>query len=73
VAPFVDAGVAWSRGQSASLRFERRSTDRVPVVSAGITARANLFGYAIIEAFYAKPFQRPDQGWVFGFNFAPGW
>jgi hypothetical protein len=73
IAPFVDAGIAWSRGQSASLKFARRSTERVPVVSAGITARANLFGYAVIEAFYAKPFQRPDKSWIFGFNFAPGW
>jgi Tol biopolymer transport system component len=73
IAPFVDAGLAWSRGQTPSFTFARRSTDRIPVVSAGVSARANLFGYAVLEVFYAHPFQRPDQPWVLGFQLAPGW
>ncbi len=73
IAPFVDAGVAWTSSESASFRFDRGSTDRVPVVSAGISARINLFGYAVVEAFYAKPFQRPAESWVLGFQLAPGW
>ena len=72
IAPFVDAGVAWSGEESADLRFARNSTDRVPVFATGVSARANLFGALILEAFYAYPFQR-NTGWVGGFQLAPGW
>ena len=73
IAAFVDGGVAWSPGNSPSLRFEQNTTDRVPVFSAGFSARMNLFGYFVLELFYARPFQRPNAGWVVGFQLAPGW
>jgi Tol biopolymer transport system component len=73
VAPFVDGGIAWSRGESPSFTFATRSAERIPVFSAGVSARANLFGYAVLEVFYAHPFQRPDKSWVLGFQLAPGW
>jgi outer membrane protein assembly factor BamA len=78
IAPFIDAGIAWRRDASPNFRFvsgaEARSTqDRVPVVSAGISARINLFGYAVLETYYAYPFQRPDKKAHFGFQLAPGW
>jgi hypothetical protein len=38
-----------------------------------VSARANLFGYAVVEVYYAHPFQRPDKSWVLGFQLAPGW
>jgi hypothetical protein len=73
ISPFVDAGVAWSRGDNPTFEFARTSSSRIPVFSAGVSARANLFGYAVIEAYYAHPFQRPSRNWVFGFQLAPGW
>ncbi len=73
IAPFVDGALVWSRGDSPSLEFSTDSFERIPVFSAGVSARANLFGYAVVELFYAKPFQRPDKDWVFGFQLAPGW
>ncbi len=73
IAPFVDGAVVWSRGDSPSLQFARESAERIPVFSAGVSARANLFGYAVVEVYYAKPFQRPNKNWVFGFQLAPGW
>ncbi|HEU4566229.1 MAG TPA: BamA/TamA family outer membrane protein [Gemmatimonadaceae bacterium] len=73
LAPFVDAGVAWTKNDSPTLAFKRNTTDRVPVVSAGVSARFNLFGYMVIETYFAKPFQRPNAGWKFGFQLAPGW
>ena len=73
VAPFADAGVAWSRGESPELRFDRTTTERVPVFSAGVATRVNLFGYAVVELSFARPLQRERSGWVFEFNFAPGW
>jgi hypothetical protein len=30
-------------------------------------------GFAVLEMFYAYPFQRPHKGFHFGFNLAPGW
>lgn len=73
IAPFLDAGVAWRAGDSPSLRFAERASERVPVFSAGITARASVLGFAVLEVFYVNPFQRPDRGGFFGFQLAPGW
>ncbi len=73
IAPFVDAGAAWSSGQGENWRFDRLTTDRVPVVSAGVTARFNLFGYAVGEVYWVKPFQREQKGGYFGFQLIPGW
>jgi Tol biopolymer transport system component len=73
IAGFVDGALTWSSGQSPSIEFATQSFDRIPVFSAGVSARANLFGYAVLELFYARPFQRPDKDWVFGFQLAPGW
>ena len=66
-AVFVDGGVAWNRGQRPSFL----GGDRKPVSSGGITFRANLFGFAVAQVDLARPFQRPGQGWLWGFNFAP--
>ncbi len=73
VSPFVDAGLAWSGGDDVALRFDRHTTDRVPVFSAGASARVNLLGYAVLEAFWARPFQRPQRNGVWGFQLRPGW
>ena len=78
IAPFFDAGVTWSRGQSPDLQFlsgdaARSAAGRVPVFSTGVAARINVLGFAVVEAFYAYPFQRPDKGAHFGFQLAPGW
>jgi hypothetical protein len=43
------------------------------VASAGVSARVNVLGFAVVEFYYARPFQRPQRNWVFGFQLAPGW
>ncbi|MCC6319092.1 MAG: PD40 domain-containing protein [Gemmatimonadaceae bacterium] len=73
VSPFVDAGYAWNKGDKLDFRFDRSTSDRVPVFSAGFSVRANLLGYAIGEFYWAHPFQRPEKNWVFGFQLQPGW
>lgn len=73
VAPFLDAGVAWTADQDPTFEFSRSSDGRVPVFSTGLSARANILGYVILEAYYAYPFQRPEKGWHWGFNLSPGW
>jgi len=72
---FVDAGMAWNSGDDPfkMLKFEKDTIERVPVISAGPSARFNLLGYLIFEVYYAYPFQRPDKGAHFGFQLLPGW
>jgi hypothetical protein len=73
IAPFFDAGVTWANGDSPEFRFDRNATNRVPVFSTGVSARMNVLGYLVLEAFYAYPFQRPEKGAHFGFVLSPGW
>jgi outer membrane protein assembly factor BamA len=72
ISPFVDAGEAWSANQSPTFSTDQTAF-RIPVVSAGISARVNLLGYAVLEAYAAHPFQRPGRPWVYGLQLAPGW
>src|SRR6266545_828893 len=71
---FTDAGVAWSQGDKAKFRLttSANTTERVPSLSVGGGARM-LLSYIPLEFYWAKPFQRPGQGWQFGFNIIPGW
>ncbi len=80
---FVDAGLAWDEDSKVSFSGQPsgatlpngRPAERVPAISTGISLRVNLFGYFVIEPYYAIPFQRKDIDsiGVFGINFAPGW
>jgi hypothetical protein len=73
LAPFIDVGLAWSTGDEVDFSFARETTGRVPVFSAGVSARVNILGFMVFETYYAYPFQRPDKGGHFGFQIAPGW
>jgi outer membrane protein assembly factor BamA len=73
IAPFVDAGVAWTSNSGPVFDFASNSGDRTPVVSTGISSRVNLFGFAVFEVYYAHPFQRPGRSGVWGFVLQPGW
>ncbi len=70
---FADGGLAWDDDNPATLEFKTRTAERVPVFSTGVSARFNILGFLILEAYYAYPFQRPDKGWHWGFQIAPGW
>jgi Tol biopolymer transport system component len=69
---FGDAGAAWSEGDEVKLKYATHTTERVPVFSVGVGVRI-LLSYIPIEFFAAKPFQRPDEEIVYGFNISPGW
>jgi outer membrane protein assembly factor BamA len=69
VALFADGGTAWNNGE----RPEVLGGARGGVASAGVAFRVNLFGFAVGEFDFARPFQRPGRGWIFGFNLMPGW
>jgi hypothetical protein len=65
---FADAGVAWtSRTRPTFL-----DGSRPWVTSAGFGARVNLYGFFILEFDVVRPFNRPQQGWMYLFNFRPG-
>ncbi|MFW5955229.1 MAG: hypothetical protein ACOCSK_00635, partial [Rhodothermales bacterium] len=73
LALFADAGLAWTAEEAPVLRFESRSSERIPVMSVGASTRINLLGAMVFEIYYAYPFQRPDKGPHFGMLFSPGW
>ena len=70
---FTEIGLAWDETRPATFAWERDTSNRVPVAASGFSARANLMGILILEAYYAYPWQRPLKGWHWGFNIAPGW
>jgi hypothetical protein len=72
---FQDAGLAYNTNSDLDGLdlFSRTSDARVPVYSTGAGARVNVLGLLIFEAYYAKPWQRPDKGAHWGFQLAPGW
>ena len=41
------------------------------VSSFGVALRANVFGFAVAEIDYVKPWQR-DRGWLWQFALRPG-
>ena len=70
---FIDTGVAWNQGDDPSFIWDPNSEARTPIVSAGVSARAALFGAMVLELYYAVPFQRPEKGGHWGVSFRPGW
>lgn len=69
---FGDIGAAWGTGQKVTWKWATNTNERVPVASIGGGVRI-LLSYIPIEFYAAKPFQRPDQSIVYGFNILPGW
>ena len=68
VALFSDGGVAWTSTDKPAVFGGSRGG----VASAGVAFRVNLFGFAVGEFDFARPFQRPNRGWMFQFNLTPG-
>ncbi len=73
---FADGGLAWHDFDSVKTKWRpaRDEDERIPVFSAGIALRINLFGAIIVEPYLALPFQRQadrTRG-VFGFHLSMG-
>lgn len=75
---FFDAGLAW--GRNTELKFDMNpvatpnSNIRTPLMSTGVSVRVNVFGYMVIEPYYAFPLQNGGfRNGSFGLNFIPGW
>ncbi len=81
---FFDIGLAYNKDSEIAFRKKPKQIgvdnnnnpvfERVPAMSAGVSLRVNVFGYFVLEPYFAIPFQRADvNGGVFGLTFAPGW
>jgi hypothetical protein len=75
---FFDSGLAWGRENKVTLRSENSMTadnlTRSPIMSTGASLRINVFGYLILEPYYAFPLQNGGfRNGTFGFNLIPGW
>jgi Tol biopolymer transport system component len=66
---FGDGGLAWDTANDPSVFG---SGTRDPVFSAGLGLRINLLGFAVAELDFVRPFDRPDKGWIWQFEFQPG-
>jgi hypothetical protein len=73
---FTDGGIAWGKPafmQDGSNGSVVRNNGKF-VWSTGLSLRLNLFGYLVVEPYYALPWQ--NGGWhnkTFGLNIIPGW
>jgi hypothetical protein len=65
--------VAWNSDDPPEWRWDTNTIERVPVMSAGGTARVNILGAMVLEFFLAYPFHRPEKHHVFGLQIVPGW
>ncbi len=73
IAPFIDAGAAWTSSKPLEFAFKENTTDRVPVFSTGVSGRFNVLGALVVEVYWAHAFQRPNHSSVWGFQLSPGW
>lgn len=69
---FFDAGLAFyefSELKSTADNYHK------PIFSTGASIRVNLFGYLVLEPYFALPLSAPvsERKWRFGINFIPGW
>ncbi len=69
---FFDAGLAFFTRDE--LREDAFIQHR-PIFSTGVSVRVNLFGYLVLEPYFALPISAPEsqRTWRFGLNFIPGW
>jgi len=68
---FVDMGMAWWSDDPVKLKLKSHSIERIPVFSTGISSRFNINNVMILEAYYAIPFQRPQNSGNFGLVLSP--
>ncbi|HET9430415.1 MAG TPA: hypothetical protein VFO70_04520 [Chitinophagaceae bacterium] len=73
---FTDGGITWGAIGSPADPKDGTATSKSSrlVLSTGLSIRVNLFGYLIVEPYYAVPWQNGGfKNASFGINFVPGW
>jgi Tol biopolymer transport system component len=77
---FFDMGMGWFQNTD----FQKDDPDpndniihvqHKPLMSTGVSIRANLFGVMVLEPYWALPLNvdKERRSWVFGLNIVPGW
>jgi hypothetical protein len=75
---FTDGGRAWGN-RDASPGADPKDPGLIErktrwIFSSGLSLRVNVFGYLVIEPYFAVPWQNGGfRNANFGFNFVPGW
>jgi hypothetical protein len=69
---FFDAGLAFYEFDELKKTSQNYHE---PIFSTGVSLRVNLFGYLVLEPYFALPLTAPksERTWRFGLNFIPGW
>ncbi len=86
---FVDAGLAYDDFADVRRYYDERdafdngdgqqppSADFAslsrPIVTGGLSLRANVLGAIILEPYYARVLNMEGSSWKFGLNIVPGW
>ena len=84
---FVDAGLAFNDFATVREYYDQRDAKEGaelqpndpfasfsrPIVTAGVSVRANVLGALILEPYYARIMNMEGSDWQFGFNIIPGW
>jgi Tol biopolymer transport system component len=75
---FTDGGLAWGNaftpGSGTGIKNGFVARDQKFILSSGLSLRVNLFGYLVLEPYYAIPWQNGGfKNASFGLNFLPGW
>lgn len=75
LALFLDGGISWNKNSYPTWSLTTQSPrKRIPVFSAGLAYRVNLFGAMVIEPFYSFPIhQNRVKSGNFGINIFAGW
>ncbi|MGK7393979.1 MAG: BamA/TamA family outer membrane protein [Candidatus Cyclobacteriaceae bacterium M3_2C_046] len=73
LALFADAGMVWNRTSDlGDVSFGTQANAQKPIISTGVAMRINLFGYMVLEPYYAFPFMRNDVKGTFGLTLSSG-
>lgn len=70
--PIFNPDGTFKRDQDGKIITEGIKVKPTIARSAGVSLRVNLFGYLVVEPYYAFRLEGP-RGGTFGFNLVPGW
>jgi Tol biopolymer transport system component len=72
---FFDSGLAWFTRDQLNENPINSGVQHTPFLSTGVSLRANLFGYLIVEPYFSLPLSidKDLRQWGWGLNIQPGW
>ncbi len=67
---YAERGASGDENGAPSADFASLSR---PIITAGVSLRANVLGAIIVEPYYARVINQAGGSWKFGVNLVPGW